>query len=33
MFIPLTRASSGVIVAHLMPTLCFNVASAASMVT
>jgi len=29
----LTRASSGVIVAHLMPTLYFLIASAASMVT
>ena len=28
-----TRASSGVIVAHLMPTLCFRIASAASTVT
>ena len=31
--IPLTRASSGVIVAHLMPTLYFRIASAASIVT
>ncbi len=28
-----TRASSGVIVAHLMPTLCLRIASAASTVT
>jgi hypothetical protein len=29
----ITRASSGVMVAHLMPTLCFLMACAASMVT
>jgi hypothetical protein len=28
-----TRASSGVIVAHLIPTLCSKIALAASMVT
>src|ERR1700722_444672 len=29
----LTRSSSGVMVAHFMPTLCFKMAFAASMVT
>lgn len=32
-FLPSTRASSGVMVAHLMPTLYFLIASAASIVT